>query len=165
MKKLGLFILISFCSSIAYGQNNSEEVIRLSEPVIQTDTYEVFGEFNDNWDNAVSLSDIIEKENVFLNKEVLVVSDISQVCQKKGCFFVAQTGGKTARITFKDYGFFIPTNTAGKEVTFKGVFTVNELSAEENKHYQEDLTGKSVEKAEAVKEYSIVATSILIPKE
>ncbi|MFN1833915.1 DUF4920 domain-containing protein [Balneola sp. MJW-20] len=163
MRNLILSAIISLTSLAVAAQDKG--VIRLSEPVIETDTYEVFGESNYSWEQALNLHDVIRLQDDYINKEVLIESQITQVCQKKGCFFITQSEGFYARITFKDYSFFIPTNTAGKTVLVKGVFNLKELSAEQSQHYQEDLTGRFFEGALATQEYSIIATSILIPKD
>ena len=163
MKKTILFIAAVLISGFVHAQTESE-VIRLSEPVMSNDDVEVFGSDMDltTVNSAVSLSDAISAgadEN-----EVLIKAEVSKVCQKKGCFFIAQDGDKQARVSFIDYSFFIPTDATGKELVFRGVLEEKELSEEQAKHYAEDAG----ENADAIsgpqKEYSIVATSVLVPK-
>ena len=52
---------------------------------------------------------------------------------------------------FKDYGFFMPTDAAGKEVIVDGKAFVNEVSVADLKHYAEDA-GKSPEEIAKITE-------------
>lgn len=162
MKKTLLLSIFLF-TSVSILAQSSETVIRLSEPVQENANYEVFGEeINIESLKPMSLSEIVNQELV--QTDVILETTVSEVCNKKGCFFVAQEGDYTARITFKDYGFFIPTDSKGKKVTLIGAFSVNTLTEEKAKHYAEDA-GKDPESIEGPqKEYSIVATSVVIPK-
>lgn len=173
MKKLTLlFALAFFCfTNPAYAQN--EEAIRLSEPVETTDTYEVFGAGVEKWDEVLSLSEAIQAlESVshmvsaseLTIEPITIESEVTEVCAKKGCFFVATDGEYTARITFEDYSFFIPTDSQGKKVKLVGALSVKELSEEKAKHYAEDAGINPDTISGPQEEYSIVATSVLIYK-
>ncbi|WP_103663914.1 DUF4920 domain-containing protein [Gracilimonas amylolytica] len=162
MKTLLIAVCTLFISTGVMAQD--AEVIRLSEPVQQTDAYEVFGAEVDTWDTAIELSELINAPEDFTDKVITIETEIAEVCEKKGCFFVANAGSESARITFKDYGFFIPTDSKGKTVKLIGNFEVKELTEEEAKHYAEDA-GQDPDKITGPqKEYSIVATSVLVPK-
>lgn len=70
---------------------------------------------------------------------------VKEVCQAKGCWMkVELDGGEEAMVKFKDYGFFMPKDIAGKEVIVNGFAFVEEMSVEDQKHYAED-GGKSEE--------------------
>lgn len=144
---------------------NKKEVIRLSDPVKVTNTYEVFGSDPGELGTPKSLSATIASNASNNENDVIVNASIEQVCQKKGCFFIAQDGDNTARITFKDYSFFIPTDSKGKAVTIVGKLSKKVLSEEQAKHYAEDAGKSSKEVVGEQVEYSIVATSIILQKE
>jgi hypothetical protein len=139
------------------------EVKRLSEPVEVTATHEVFGSTLPENGTPLSLGDLMEDNQKYLDQEVLVETRIAKVCQKKGCFFVAQEGPSTARVTFKDYGFFIPTDSGGKNVVLLGTFSRKSVSKEQAEHYAADL-GETAASTPEKYEYSIVASAIKIPK-
>lgn len=139
------------------------DVVRLSEPVEVTDTYEVFGSNPSGSFEKVALENLVANSDQYQGQEVLVETRIAKVCQKKGCFFIAQSGADSVRITFEDYGFFIPTDSGGKQVMLAGVFSRKPVSAEQAKHLAEDLGEKVAEDAPAF-EYSIVATGVKIYK-
>ena len=73
---------------------------------------------------------------------------------------------QTARITFKDYGFFVPTDIEGKEVFVSGVATISEIDEATRKHYASDA-GLSEEEINKIsgseKTYSMVANGVIIP--
>src|SRR5690554_7453892 len=111
MKFIYTLLLVFMFSAIGNAQEtNDTPVLRLSEPVEVTNEYEVFGAKYSGFDQAKPLASIIKSGEEFQNKEVVVTANVSEVCTKKGCFFVAQNGNETARITFIDYSFFVPTD-------------------------------------------------------
>jgi hypothetical protein len=139
-------------------------VVRLSEPVEATESYEVFGAPLPDKSPGLSLREVIERESDFAGQEVRVSTRVARVCQKKGCFFIATEGDAWARITFADYGFFIPTDSGGKQATLVGTFSRQELSPEQAAHYNKDLGEEATGSDVPPFEYSIVATSVLIPR-
>ena len=154
-----LFLFISYSTSA-----QQSEVVKLSDPVIETEDFEVFGSEMDikASENALSLSDAITESDQ--ESEMMINATINKVCMKKGCFFIAVDGDNSARVTFKDYGFFIPTNSAGKQVVFRGILSEKVLSEEQAMHFAEDA-GETTDNIEGEqKEFSIVATSVMIPK-
>ncbi len=162
MKKVALLTLSIFLTISVFAQDKTE-VIRLSDPVIETDAYEVFGsQIEVETLKPQTLSEIISGENI--SSLVTLKTSVAEVCSKKGCFFVAQDGDFTARVTFKDYGFFIPTDSQGKEVMLVGDFSVKTLTEEKAKHYAEDAGKDASDIKGEQKEYSIVATSVVVPK-
>jgi len=138
--------------------------VRLSDPVEITENYAVFGAALPDKKPGLSLVELIENESKLAGQEVRVSTRIAKVCQKKGCFFIATEGDAFARITFADYGFFIPTDSVGKQVTLVGKFSRQPLSPEQAAHYLEDLGEQARATEYAPFEYSIVATSVLIPR-
>ena len=138
-------------------------VVRLSDPVETTSSYELYGERFPESGKPLSLGELVENSDQHLGGGVLVHTRIARVCQKKGCFFVATDGAATARITFKDYGFFIPSDSGGKQATLFGVFSRQPVSEAEAEHYADDLGESGKVNAEDFS-YSIVATGVKIFK-
>ena len=139
-------------------------VTRLSEPVEVTATHEIFGSTLSESGTPLSLGDLMKDNQKYLDQEVLVATRIAKVCQKKGCFFVAQEGSSTARVSFKDYGFFIPTDSGGKNVVLLGTFSRKSISEEQAGHYAADL-GETAKSTPESFEYSIVASAVKIPRD
>jgi hypothetical protein len=139
------------------------KVIRLSEPVEQTADFESFGARLDESVPAVSLEKLVADGGRYVGQPVRVVARVAKVCQKKGCFFIAQDGSSVMRVSFKDYGFFVPTDLSGKRVSFVGEVVARDVSADEASHFTQDL-GSSEAIVKPGKTYEIVATSVRVPR-
>ena len=138
-------------------------VVRLSEPVEATDTHETFGAKLPEAGSAMALAKLLADADRYLDREVKVTARVAQVCQKKGCFFVAQDESHTARVSFKDYGFFVPSDISGRTVTLAGELKRKNMSAEQAEHYNTDLGDESAFEPGA--QYEIVATSVRVPRQ
>jgi len=141
-----------------------DAVVRLSEPVNETETYEDFGAALPESETLHSLEEAISQLDELAGQSVVIEAEIQQVCQKKGCFFIARDGQATARVRFKDYGFFIPTDSAGKNVRLAGKLERVELTPEQAAHFAEDLGRESASGQMADFEYQIMATAVRIPR-
>lgn len=155
-----IFLTPLFLATAADARGN--EVIRLSEPVTVTDRYEEFGAPLTDGGPVLTLSQVVAEGDRHLGQPVLLRTEVAKVCQKKGCFFIARDGDTVARVTFRDYEFFIPTDSGGKEVTLAGVFERRALSAEQAEHLAADLGEPEADFAPV--EYHIVASAIRIPR-
>lgn len=72
-----------------------------------------------------------------------VQGTVESVCQVKGCWMnVKLDDGQTMRVTFKDYGFFVPKDLAGKTVVFEGKAFQKVTTVKDLQHFAEDA-GKS----------------------
>ena len=96
---------VLFVSTVLAG-GVSTDVLRLSEPVEMGSNYEVFGDPMPNKSAGLSLIDLIDQKQSHLGKGVRVSAKIAQVCQAKGCFFIAMEDEDWVRIIFRDYAFF-----------------------------------------------------------
>lgn len=128
--------------------------------VSQKTTYELVGDAKvvpGNYGDVVKGADAVtpatllqtvESAGTFTGK---VSGNIKEVCTNKGCWFAMELpNGSSMRVTFKDYGFFIPTNSQGFPITIEGVATLSETDVETLRHYAEDQ-GKSKEEVELIK--------------
>lgn len=98
--------------------------------------------------------------------EAKVTGKVIEVCTKKGCWMKLEgASGEPTRITFKDYGFFMPENILGKNVVLQGVSKVKVTSVAELQHYATDA-GKSKEEIEKItlpkKEITFEADGVLV---
>ncbi len=128
-----------------------------------------------------SFGDKINDENVMTTKQMAekyksmsvgdtintkISATVIEVCQAKGCWMTLNLeNGEEAMVKFKDYGFFMPKDIAGKEVVLNGKAFVNEVPVDEQRHYAEDA-GKTKEEIAAIiepkKTYSFEADGVLI---
>jgi len=95
-----------------------------------------------------------------------VTGVVESVCKAAGCWMKVKTSdGQTMRVTFKDYGFFVPKDIAGKTVVFEGIAKVKITSVAMLKHYAED-GGKSKDEIAKItapeKAIGFVATGVIV---
>ena len=81
------------------------EAIRLSEPISETNAYEIFGSLPKHQGSSISLTKIVKQAEKHHDQLVRITTNVSKVCQRKGCFFIAVEGDIWARIVFEDYSF------------------------------------------------------------
>jgi len=156
-------IAIMLVASSAGLAADGAQVVRLSEPVKQTADSESFGAPLDESVPMVALEELASDGGEYVGQAVRVAARVSEVCQKKGCFFIAQEGSSVMRVSFKDYGFFVPTDISGKRVVFTGEVVARELTVDEAAHYAEAL-GTAGSAVEPGKVYEIVATAVRVPR-
>ena len=68
---------------------------------------------------VVALSDVLKTPDKFGEQSVLVEGEVRRACTRKGCWMELSEAQDPAapgcRVTFKDYGFFVPTDSAGSK--------------------------------------------------
>jgi len=167
MNKIGIVMLLSFvivaCNSAKKDTNKENKIVE--------NTYSSFGD-------TVSASDYLSSNDALSNYKALKLGDtinlkfnanIKEVCSKKGCWMTLPAGNddETIMVRFKDYGFFMPLDAAGKEVIVAGKAFVKEVSVADLKHYAEDA-GKSSEEianiTESAMEFAFEANGVLLKK-
>ncbi|MFH4964266.1 DUF4920 domain-containing protein [Gaetbulibacter sp. M235] len=88
---------------------------------------------------ATSMSQHYKTMNVGDTINSKMIAKVDEVCQAKGCWMKVDLGNsEKVMVKFKDYGFFMPKDIAGKEVIINGVAFVEEVSVDEQRHYAED---------------------------
>ncbi|MGS2720342.1 DUF4920 domain-containing protein [Paraglaciecola aestuariivivens] len=153
-----LFFLLFFASHACL----NAQVIRLSDPIAADHKSETFGAHFNAQLPSVSLDTLSQSPEQYLGKTFKMQTRIAKVCKKKGCFFIAQQNQHVIRVAFRDYGFFIPTDSSDKTVELTGELVKKQRTEAQSQHYQQDLT----EKLSALpigEVYEIVADSIKIP--
>ncbi len=104
------------------------------------------------------------------NKDVASLKlkgEILATCAKKGCWMTIKLdNGEEMRVTFKDYGFFVPTSgMEGNSTIIEGEVKKEITDIETLKHFAEDA-GKSEEEIALItspkEEYTFVANGVII---
>ena len=118
-------------------------------------------------DGALSLTGLNEQVKGKDSVALTLKGTIEQTCEKKGCWMTVQDeNGVATRVTFKDYGFFVPTEGAeGKEVVFSGMAKKKVIDVATLRHFAEDA-GKSQQEIDAItepkEEIEFVANGVVI---
>jgi len=158
MKKIVLVALLISCVA---GPAHADG-LRLSEPAQHDEVSETFGAPIDEWPPLTPLAEVLDKPDSFMGGSLAIETKVSKVCQKKGCFFIAQQGRKTIRVAFKDYEFFVPTDIAGRKVTLVGEIKKHDVTNAQAKHLSKDLDEQGRIKSGV--QYQIIASSVRVPK-
>jgi hypothetical protein len=88
---------------------------------------------------AVPVADLVKNIKDHDGKTLRVEGKVESVCPKKGCWtWIAGADNARTFVRFKDYGFFLPKDCAGREIVLEGVAQKKTLSVDEARHYAED---------------------------
>lgn len=94
---------------------------------------------------AISGKDLLGKLKKSDSVHVKLKGEINSCCQAKGCWMkMTLADNKEMMVKFKDYGFFVPRNSAGKPATIEGWAYRELVSVDELRHYAQDA-GESEE--------------------
>jgi len=103
---------------------------------------------------SIRLADLQRSPERHDGKTVVVEGTVRRACTRMGCWMelAGSDSGPGVRVTFKDYGFFVPVDSAGAKAKVAGTVKVTALSEAAAKHYQAeggrvptDSHGKHVE--------------------
>ncbi|MGB1207513.1 MAG: DUF4920 domain-containing protein [Chitinophagales bacterium] len=157
MKKILQFFIICCISLSIISCNNTKKAT--------TQDANQFGE-KIGINNAFTVNELTEKMAGKAKMNAKVEGEVTAVCQKKGCWMMLkQDYGDDMRVTFKDYGFFMPLDISGKTIVAEGQAVADTTSVDMLRHYAEDegLPQAEIEKITEPKiEISFVANGVVI---
>ncbi|TXB67592.1 DUF4920 domain-containing protein [Phaeodactylibacter luteus] len=170
--------LAGFCAAALFSCSNeaANSETAQTEPAATEQaavpTYESFGEEIDA-EGTISYQDLQLKmaEAEADSVAVKFTGVVEEVCQAKGCWMTIASddeGQEPIMVRFKDYGFFMPKDIAGKKVIMEGFAFTEETPVDELRHYAEDA-GKSAEEIASItepkRETKFLASGVLLVKE
>lgn len=168
MKKILFILALAIIATSCKNENKEAETI--AETQEMAITYQSFGD-EITADDVLPKAEIIEKYSDLKAGDTINVkftTQVKEVCQKKGCWMKVDMGDNEAMVRFKDYGFFMPKDIAGKEIIAQGKAYVEEMSVEDQRHYAED-GGATPEEIAAItapkRTLAFEASGVLIPEE
>lgn len=89
-----------------------------------------------------SLSEVLSAPDGYAGKTVLVEGHVRRACSRKGCWMeLAASSDASApgcRVTFKDYGFFVPTDSAGASARVEAAVEVASLEPRHVAHMESE---------------------------
>lgn len=93
---------------------------------------------------------------------IKIQGTVDEVCQMKGCWMTLKNeDGEPIRVTFKDYGFFVPKDISGREVIISGIVSKSALAPDVAEHYAEDA-GTTYDSTKTYIEYAFLADGVLV---
>jgi hypothetical protein len=132
---------------------------------VETSTI-VRGEKLQNLKN-IELASILKTPTDFDGKSVHVEGTVRKACEKKGCWMElasAEKDGPAVRVTFKDYAFFVPLDSAGSKVKVEGSVKVAELSKEKAEHFIAEGAKVAKGKDGKYRDVQLVAVAVELTK-
>jgi hypothetical protein len=90
----------------------------------------------------VALADVMSDVEKYATAPVKVEGTIKDVCQQKGCWLVVTDGERQIRVTFKDYGFFVPKDVKNRKVVLEGLVAKKTITEGAAQHYASESSDK-----------------------
>lgn len=160
-----LFLFIFFIGAMAC-KNKPQPV------VINAGTANEFTSFGESItaDNAKTPAEVVAMMATSDSIPVKITGKVTEVCQARGCWMnIVNTRDTSLNepffVQFKDYGFFMPKDCAGKTVIAEGIAYKDITSVKELQHYAKDK-GASQAEIDAIKEpkaeYKFMAKGVLL---
>lgn len=119
---------------------------------------------------AVPVAKLLADPAAHAGKVVKLAGRADGVCTKRGCWMTLAGADKqeSLRVTFRDYGFFVPQEILGRDVIVEGKLEIKEQSVDELRHLAEDAGKPAAEVAKIVAPVTsaaLVADGVLIVAE
>ena len=106
------------------------------------------------------LADVLAKPEAYTKETVVTEGVVEAACSQKGCWM--QLG--TMRVTFKDYGFFVPKDSKGMKGRIAGVTEIKTLSKADADHLEHEGAKLKRNEDGTASEVSFVATGVELTK-
>ncbi len=151
MKKLLILAAtaMAFAACGGSGSEKSKGADSTQTQTADTATLSFYGE-KITEDSAVAISELTALMGDKTELNCKVSGEIEAVCQKKGCWMdIKNANGEAVRVTFKDYGFFMPKDASGRTAIMQGVAKVEETSVADLQEYARDA-GKTDAEVKAI---------------
>ncbi|QTD39302.1 DUF4920 domain-containing protein [Polaribacter batillariae] len=166
-------VIVKFCAIVALvftACKDGKKDHKTLENTTEEMAYATFGDKISEKDAFTKDQMLAKFENMNVGDtiDVKFTSEIKEVCSKKGCWMKLPLNEETeTMVRFKDYGFFMPLDSQGKQVIVEGKAFVKITPVEELQHYAQDA-GKSKEEIAKItkpkKEFAFEAKGVLLGK-
>ncbi len=111
---------------------------------------------------TLRLADLLRSPERQNGKAVVVEGKVRRACTRMGCWMelAESDSGAGVRVTFKDYGFFVPVDSAGATAKVAGTVKVTALTEAAAKHYQAEGGRVPTDAQGKHREVQLVATGV-----
>lgn len=153
-------VLMTACSGADTGKKeNANKEDQAQEQEAPKMAMAFFGNKIDE-SEAKDLNEVVTAMEGKDSMDVKLAGQVDKVCQVKGCWMTMPYGeGESMRVSFRDYGFFVPKDIDGKDVVVDGTIYLETTSVEDLRHYAED-GGASEEEMAAITEPETALTFV-----
>lgn len=160
MKKTALLLFLA-TATLACNHNTEKEAASMA-----TGSETAYGATFEA-ENLIPAAELVSAMQGKDSLQVTVAAEIKESCQAKGCWMdVKLSDDSNMKVTFRDYGFFVPTeNLEGRDVVFTGTAKRELVSVEDLRHFAKDA-GKSAEEIATItkprEELRFVADGVIL---
>jgi hypothetical protein len=116
--------------------------IPVADPAAPAARAQIYGEPLGEKGEAVTLATLLAGGEHYAGRAVTVEGLVRRACTRRGCWMeLAPSADKAqagCRVTFKNYGFFVPTDSAGAHARVQGVVDVSQVAAPVVRHLEEE---------------------------
>lgn len=114
---------------------------------------------------AVALGEVLKAPDKFAEQSVLVEGEVRRACTRKGCWMELSAAQDPAapgcRVSFKDYAFFVPTDSAGSKARVEAKVESKVLKPSLVAHMEEEgATFPEKDPDGSAREVRLVATGV-----
>jgi hypothetical protein len=113
---------------------------------------------------SVPLAKVLAAPDDYTKTSVVVEGTVTNACERKGCWMQLNDAEQSVRVTFKDYGFFVPLDSKGMKARAEGVTTVTKLSKAEADHLESDGAKLKRNEDGTANEVAFVASGVELTK-
>lgn len=120
--------------------------------------------------SPMTVAEALGKVDALKDQTIQVKGKVKAVCKKKGCWMQLDPEGAAAspvRVTFKDYGFFVPLDADGSDAIIEGIIEVKVTTEAMRKHFAADggATPEEIAKIQGdVKDVKFVANGVQLTR-
>lgn len=88
--------------------------------------------------SATPLASLLSNPKAYADQTVTTEGTVQRACSRKGCWMEIGSGEDACRVTFKDYAFFVPTDSAGAHAKIQGKLDTREVEAAAVNHLESE---------------------------
>jgi hypothetical protein len=108
------------------------------------------------------LAELLKSPASFKDADVITTGTVRRACSRKGCWMeLAQGDDPGCRVTFKDYGFFVPTDSAGAKARVQGRLETQEIPPGRVRHLEAEGAQFAAKKPDgSATEVTLIASAV-----
>jgi hypothetical protein len=123
--------------------------------------------------DPLPVANLVNNPDGFAGKPITVEGTVRAACTNKGCWLELAESAKSGpgapagcRVTFKDYGFFVPTNSAGARARVQGTFELATVPPARVRHLEQEGAAFANKQPDgSARELRLVATGVELWRE
>lgn len=112
---------------------------------------------------VVPVKTVLDSPATYAGKTLTVEGEVSDVCQKKGCWMVVSDGTRTMRVTMKDHAFGVDMQGTGAKAQIHGELVAKAVDPKTVEHYKSEAAKPELTPELAAGDgpsYELVATTV-----